>query len=132
MKVKTVGTPHLSGGVEKFLAMPDVCLMTGLSRTSVYTIFDFPKPIKINGSEATAQGGSRWVQSEVAEWMRSRIQARDTLPPDNAKMRLSGGGRPSKKESMEAARIGLSVRERRAQTRIAGLEIKKQQSLSSK
>ena len=62
----------------RFLCLQLVCGLTSLSKTSVYTISDFPKPIKIRGSGATAQGGSRWVESEIAGWMQSRIQLRDT------------------------------------------------------
>lgn len=61
----------------RFIGLPQVCGMTGLSKTSCYTIHDFPKPIKIKGSGAPAQGGARWVESEVQDWMQSRIQLRD-------------------------------------------------------
>lgn len=60
----------------RFIGIPTVCQMTDLSKTSVYTIHDFPKPIKIKAG-AGMQGGARWVESEVIEWMQSRIQLRD-------------------------------------------------------
>lgn len=61
----------------RLIGLPEVLGMTSLSKTSVYVISDFPKPIKIGGSDATAQGGSRWVEVEVIEWMNSRIKMRD-------------------------------------------------------
>lgn len=61
----------------RFICLPQVCDLTGLSKTSCYTIPDFPKPIKIKGSGATAQGGARWVDSEIIGWMQSRISMRD-------------------------------------------------------
>jgi predicted DNA-binding transcriptional regulator AlpA len=62
-----------------FINLQIVIAITGLCRTSVYTIPDFPKPIKIGGYDASTQGGSRWVKEEVVEWMLSRIQARDAM-----------------------------------------------------
>lgn len=61
----------------RFIGLPQVCGMTSLSKTSCYTISDFPRPIKIKGSGAAAQGGARWVEAEVQDWMRSRIAQRD-------------------------------------------------------
>lgn len=61
----------------RFICLSAVLNMTGLSKTSCYTIADFPKPIKIKGARAAVQGGARWVESEVQEWMRSRIQQRN-------------------------------------------------------
>ena len=52
---------------ERLLRLPEVISQTGLNRNSVYQIEDFPKPIKI-GARATA-----WVQSEVQEWIKTRI-----------------------------------------------------------
>ena len=52
---------------EHLLRLPEVISQTGLNRNSVYQIEDFPKPIKI-GARATA-----WVQSEVQEWIKTRI-----------------------------------------------------------
>ena len=52
---------------ERLLRLPEVISQTGLNRNSIYQIEDFPKPIKI-GARATA-----WVQSEVQEWIKTRI-----------------------------------------------------------
>lgn len=60
----------------RFLRLPAVLEKTGLSKTSVYTLPNFPKPIKIKAG-AALQGGARWVESEVDEWMQSLIQSRD-------------------------------------------------------
>lgn len=61
----------------RFICIATVCQLVGMSKTSIYTIKDFPCPIKIGGADATVQGGSRWVESEVVGWMQSRIQLRD-------------------------------------------------------
>jgi len=86
--------------------------LTGVSRTSVYTIPDFPKPIKIKGATATVQGGSRWVESEVILWMQSRIETRDTQPRSICLGLFRG--RPSKAEQVEAECQGITVRALRA------------------
>lgn len=96
----------------RLIDLPAVLATTCLSKTGVYTILDFPKPIKIKGAGATAQGGARWVESEVQAWIQSRIKIRDTQPrpvcPGLAR------GRPTKTESVEARSRGISVRELRA------------------
>lgn len=61
----------------RLLCLLAVIDITSLSKSSIYGIEDFPKPIKIRGSAATAQGGARWVESEVIAWMNSRIELRD-------------------------------------------------------
>jgi prophage regulatory protein len=63
----------------KFIDLPCVKSLTSLGKSSIYSISDFPRPIKIRGNDAHAQGGARWVESEVQSWMRSRIQMRDNL-----------------------------------------------------
>lgn len=61
----------------RFLRLHTVLEKTGLSKTSVYTLPDFPKPVKIKAG-AGLQGGARWVESEVEKWMQSLIQLRDS------------------------------------------------------
>lgn len=61
----------------RFLRLPAVLEKTGLSKTSAYTLPNFPKPIKIKGSNAALQGGARWVESEIDAWMSDLIQLRD-------------------------------------------------------
>ena len=62
----------------RFICIAVVCQLVGMSKTSIYTINDFPRPVKIKGAGAPRQGGARWVESEVISWMQSRIQQRDT------------------------------------------------------
>lgn len=66
----------------RFLCISAVIDKTGLSKSTIYSTPDFPKPIKV---DTTARGGSRWVESEVLAWMVSRIQLRDAqrvpVPP---------------------------------------------------
>lgn len=61
----------------RFLCLAAVIEKTGLSKTSIYGISDFPKAIKIRGAGASPQSGSRWVDVEITNWMQSRIQLRD-------------------------------------------------------
>lgn len=70
----------------RFLRLPAVLEKTGLSKTSVYTLPNFPKPIKIKAG-AALQGGARWVESEIDEWMQSLIQLRDA----GCQLRAAGG-----------------------------------------
>lgn len=60
---------------ERLLRLPEVISQTGLNRNSVYQIEDFPKPIKIS-ARATA-----WLESEIQEWIRSRIVKYRTQEP---------------------------------------------------
>ena len=51
-----------------------VMAATGLSRSYIYALAQqgaFPKPIKLS------ERSSAWVQSELEEWIESRIAARD-------------------------------------------------------
>jgi predicted DNA-binding transcriptional regulator AlpA len=64
----------------RLLCLATVSGLTSLSKTSIYCIQDFPKPIKIQGVGASAQSGARWVESEVYAWINSRIQLRDNNP----------------------------------------------------
>ncbi len=58
----------------KLLKLKDVLAITGLSRSYVYALAQqnlFPKPIKLT------ERSSAWVESEVQEWIESRIALRD-------------------------------------------------------
>ncbi len=58
----------------KLLKLKDVLAITGLSRSYVYALAQqdlFPKPIKLT------ERSSAWVESEVQEWIASRIALRD-------------------------------------------------------
>jgi prophage regulatory protein len=53
------------------LRLPDVCRTVGLSRSGIYAKIqagDFPKPIK-------AGMCSLWIESEVQDWIETKIQA---------------------------------------------------------
>lgn len=69
----------------RFLRLPKVLEKTGLSKTTVYTLPDFPRPVKIKAG-AGLQGGARWVESEIDEWMQSLIQLRDSRTSARADM----------------------------------------------
>lgn len=56
----------------KFLRLPAVCEMTGLSRTQVYRLEQdgkFPTRVKLSVST------SAWVHAEVQLWCKQRIEA---------------------------------------------------------
>jgi prophage regulatory protein len=58
----------------KLLKLKDVIATTGLSRSYIYALAQqgaFPKPIKLS------ERSSAWVQSELEEWIDSRIALRD-------------------------------------------------------
>jgi prophage regulatory protein len=58
----------------KFIKLKDVMDRTGLPRSTIYLRMSqgvFPKPVSLGCAT------SRWVEDEVAEWMESRIRARD-------------------------------------------------------
>ena len=55
--------------------LPEVLAITGLSRAHLYALAKkgaFPKPVKLS------ERSSAWVESEINEWVQSRIDARDT------------------------------------------------------
>ena len=60
--------------MKKLLKLNDVMAATGLSRSYIYALAQqgsFPKPIKLS------ERSSAWVQSELEEWIDSRIALRD-------------------------------------------------------
>jgi prophage regulatory protein len=61
--------------VDNFLRIPDVLAASGVSRSTLYEMMDagkFPKPVSPTDDRAV-----RWLASEVADWQRQRIEARD-------------------------------------------------------
>jgi prophage regulatory protein len=52
------------------LRLDQVRAKTGLCRSAVYALADFPKPVKLGGRRAVA-----WVSSEVDEWIQRTIAA---------------------------------------------------------
>ncbi|WP_347290840.1 AlpA family transcriptional regulator [Kluyvera georgiana] len=58
---------------ERFLRLPEVMHLCGLSRSTIYDLISrdaFPKQIPLGGKNVA------WVQSEVSTWMADRINAR--------------------------------------------------------
>jgi prophage regulatory protein len=60
--------------MKKFSKIPKVMEQTGLSRSHLYALAqkgEFPRPVKLT------ERSSAWVESEVQEWIDSRIALRD-------------------------------------------------------
>ena len=60
----------------QLLKMPEVRAKTGLSRSHLYALAqngEFPKPIKLS------ERSSAWVESEVKDWIDTRIAQRDEV-----------------------------------------------------
>lgn len=58
-------------GPGRFLRLPEVLSRTGLSRSTIYVRLEqgrFPQPVSLG---ARAVG---WIETEVDEWMRERIE----------------------------------------------------------
>ena len=56
------------------LRLPQVILLTGLSRSAIYDMIakgDFPKQLKLTSRS------SGWVEAEVQSWINGRIADRD-------------------------------------------------------
>lgn len=53
---------------ERLIRLPEVEQTTGLNRNLIYSLPDFPKPIKIS-TRATA-----WLESEIQLWIKSTIE----------------------------------------------------------
>ncbi len=59
----------------RFLRIQDVMSLTGLGRSTIYKFMadetDFPKSVPLGGRAVA------WVESEIEEWMESRLSMRD-------------------------------------------------------
>ena len=59
----------------RFLRLKDVMSLTGLGRSTIYKFMadetDFPKSVPLGGRAVA------WVESEIEEWMESRLSLRD-------------------------------------------------------
>ena len=79
-----------------FLRLPDVKLVTGLSKTSLYALIranSFPAPVRL-GPRTVA-----WVRSEIREWaaervLQSKIHRFNSRQQKGAAARSSGGVGP--------------------------------------
>lgn len=81
-----------------FLRLPEVKAVTGLSKTSLYTLIrdqNFPAPVRL-GPRAVA-----WVRSEVKRWAANRVLASRSAAYPQAAKRLPHSVRP---ESAAAAK----------------------------
>ncbi|EKO3906625.1 AlpA family transcriptional regulator [Vibrio fluvialis] len=60
----------------RFLRLKDVMSLTGLGRSTIYKFMadetDFPKSVPLGGRAVA------WVESEIEEWMESRLSMRDS------------------------------------------------------
>ncbi len=59
----------------RFLRLKEVMSLTGLGRSTIYKFMadetDFPKSVPLGGRVVA------WVESEIEEWMESRLSMRD-------------------------------------------------------
>jgi prophage regulatory protein len=68
--VQTIPTPNAPAAQpEKLIRLPAVCDLTGLKKSSVYSIPDMPKPVVLS-RRAVA-----WKLSEIQAWIDSRVKA---------------------------------------------------------
>lgn len=59
---------------ERFIRLDELMNKTGLGRSTIYRMIDkgeFPKPINLTSSKVA------WLQSEVTEWMRTKVEQRN-------------------------------------------------------
>ena len=66
--------PFTNAAQERFLRLPEVLHLCGLSRSSVYDLISresFPKQISLGGKNVA------WAQSEITAWMADRIAERN-------------------------------------------------------
>lgn len=71
----TGGQPATAG--ERFLRISDVSILTGLAKSSIYDLQrenSFPHSVPLPG------GRTAWLESEVREWMNTRIALRNANP----------------------------------------------------
>lgn len=58
----------------EFIRLPKVLALVGLSQTTVYDMArkgEFPKQVRLGGNSVA------WVKSEVLQWSREKLAARD-------------------------------------------------------
>ncbi len=71
----------------RIMRLPEVSTKTGLSRSSIYLAIGkgtFPRPVSLG---ANLVG---WVESELNDWIASRIAARDECGTKRGRVSLSG------------------------------------------
>lgn len=75
---RTLTTTH----GERFLRLPAVCDMSGLSRSQIYRLQAaglFPQAVKL-GQSAIA-----WLESEVVQWQSDRVASRQRSASDSGR-----------------------------------------------
>ncbi|EOV9625514.1 helix-turn-helix transcriptional regulator [Cronobacter sakazakii] len=66
--------PLSDAGQERFIRLPEVMHLCGLSRSTIYDLISresFPKQVSLGGKNVA------WAHSEITAWMADRIAARD-------------------------------------------------------
>lgn len=66
---------HQTPPTERFIRIGDVSSMVGLGKTTIYKYVSnnaFPAPVAIGGNRVA------WLESEVLNWMRERVAARES------------------------------------------------------
>ncbi|SXA50811.1 phage DNA binding protein [Klebsiella pneumoniae] len=67
---------------ERFIRLPEVMHLCGLSRSTIYDLISreaFPKQISLGGKNVA------WAQSEITTWMADRIAERGAMTHDDAR-----------------------------------------------
>lgn len=54
----------------RLIRLPEVLNKTGLSRSRLYALEDFPRRVRLG------ERGVAWVEEEVDEWIRERMENR--------------------------------------------------------
>ena len=76
-----------SKDIDRLIRLPEVKALTGLSTSSIYRLLaasSFPAQIPL-GARSVA-----WVESEVLDWMRSRIALRPNIEANQAEVADEG------------------------------------------
>ncbi len=66
--------PNQPTTLDRFLRLPEVKRIVGLSTSTIYekmALGKFPKPVPLSG------GAVAWLESEIVAWQRARIAERD-------------------------------------------------------
>lgn len=71
----TATRPRKQAPPDRFIRVGDVSAMVGLGKTTIYKYVaegHFPAPVALGGNRVA------WLESEVLNWMRERVAARQT------------------------------------------------------
>ena len=74
---------------KRFIRLPEVLSRTGFGRTTIYRKMEdgsFPRSVKLGGPpidpNAFDSRAIAWIEDEVEQWMKSRIEERDSVSTD--------------------------------------------------